>query len=131
MGWMVLGSNPGTDKRFFLFSKHADWHWGPPSLLFSWYWDSFLGVKQLGNKNDHSPQSSTKVKKEWSHISTPPSYLHGMDRDNCTFILPYGCVPCSLHCCALLPGVQKRKEQMAEVLYFPLPKHFPSNFHAN
>jgi len=49
MGWMVLGSNPGRDKRFFLFSKHADWHWGPPSLLLSWYWDSFLGVMQLGN----------------------------------------------------------------------------------
>ena len=37
----------------------------------------------------------------------------------------------TVHYCALLPGVQIRKEQMAEVLHFSLLKHFPSNFHAN
>jgi len=119
MGWTMLGSNPSRDNRFIVFSKHADWHWGPPSLLFSWYWDSFLGVKQLGNEVDHLPQSSTEVKKERSHISTPPVYLHGMDRDNFTFILPCGCVPCSLHHCALLPGVHIRKDQMAKYYIFP------------
>jgi hypothetical protein len=112
---MVLGSNPGMDKRFFSFSKHADWQCSPPSLLFSRKWGSFPEVKQLGNEVDHSPQSSTKVKKEWSHISTPPTYLHGMGRDSFTFILPHGCVLCSLQYRVLLPVVHIKKEQMAEV----------------
>jgi hypothetical protein len=88
MGWMVLDSNAGRDKRVFLFSKHADWQWSPPSLLFSWYWGSFPGVKQLENEVDHSPQCSTKVKKEWSYISTPP-LLTFMVRTGTTLLLFY------------------------------------------
>jgi len=99
--------------RFFLLSKHADWHCGPPSLRSKGTGGSHPEVKWPKSETDHLPQSSTKVKKEWSHISAPPTYLHGMDRDNFTFILPYGCVPCSLHYCALLPGVQIKKELKA------------------
>jgi len=35
---------------------------------------------------DHSPPPSAKVKNEWSCTSTPPTCLHGMDRDNFMFM---------------------------------------------
>jgi hypothetical protein len=34
----------------------------PPSLLYTWYWVSFLGVKHPGHGVDHPPPSSPKVK---------------------------------------------------------------------
>jgi len=34
--------------------------------------ESFLGVKQLGCKHDHSPPSSAEVKNVWSYTATPP-----------------------------------------------------------
>jgi len=36
---------------------------------------------------DHSPASRDKVTNEWSHISTPTIFLHGMSRDNFTYYL--------------------------------------------
>jgi len=60
-----------------------------------------------------------RLRKSGATSLLTPAYLHGMDTDNFTFILPYGCVPCSLHYCALLPGVQIRKELKAEYYIFP------------
>jgi len=45
--WILLGIG------FFCCPKHPDWPWGPPSFLFSGYWDSVLGVKQPGHKVRH------------------------------------------------------------------------------
>jgi len=44
-------------------------------------------VKQFKHEVNHSPPSRAKVKNEWSHTSTPPICLHGVEKDNfmCTF----------------------------------------------
>ena len=31
-------------------------------------------------------ETSTEVKKEWSYVSAPPTFLHGMDKDILTFL---------------------------------------------
>jgi hypothetical protein len=36
----------------------------------------------MGNDVDRSITFSAEVKNEWSYTSTPPTYLHGADRDN-------------------------------------------------
>jgi hypothetical protein len=46
---------------------------------------SLPGVKRLGLEVNHSPSPSAKVKNEWSTTSTPPTCLHGVDRENFTF----------------------------------------------
>jgi len=46
-------------KRFLCSPKHADRLWNPDSLLFSEYWESFMGVKPRGCEN-------VEVKKELS-----------------------------------------------------------------
>jgi len=33
MGWMIRGLSPGRGWEFFTSPPHADWLWGPPSLL--------------------------------------------------------------------------------------------------
>jgi hypothetical protein len=43
-GWIVQGSNPGRDKRFFCSQKHPDRLWDPFSLIFNAYRRLFLGV---------------------------------------------------------------------------------------
>jgi hypothetical protein len=43
-----------------------------------------MGVKRPGHEVDHSQPYSAKVKYKWS--STALICLHGMDRDNFTFI---------------------------------------------
>jgi hypothetical protein len=72
---MVWGSYPDRGKRFFCSPKRPDRLWGPPSFLFSGYWDLFLGVKRSGRDN-HSPPSSANVRYEWSCTSTPPMCFH-------------------------------------------------------
>ena len=53
--------------------------WSPPSLLYNGY-RVFLSWKvRPGRAADHSPPSSTAVKKEYSYTSTPP-----MGRTACT-----------------------------------------------
>lgn len=42
-------------------------------------------AKRPGRKVDHSPPSSTKVKKQWSHTSTPAACLYAVNRDRLTF----------------------------------------------
>ena len=91
MLWMVQGSNPSTTTRFlFLLSpKPPGWLCGPPSLLFNGNQVLSRGgvVKQQGCEVDHSPPAIAVVKNEWSYTFTSPVCLHGMDRENFTFIL--------------------------------------------
>ena len=91
MPWMVQGSNPSRAKRFlFLFSPKSPYQLcGPPRLLFNGYRVLPRGgvVKQSGCEVNHSPPSSAVVKNEWSYTCTSPVYLHGMDRENFSFIL--------------------------------------------
>jgi hypothetical protein len=56
--------------------------WGPPSLLFSGYWVSFLEVK---HDVDLSPPTGTEVENEWSCTFRPPVCIHGVDRDSFKF----------------------------------------------
>ena len=43
--WAVQGSNPGKGQRYSGSFNHPDRLWGPHSLLFNGYRNSFLGVK--------------------------------------------------------------------------------------
>jgi len=43
-GWTVRGSNTGGGE---IFRTLPDRPWGPPSLLYNWYW-VFLGGKAAG-----------------------------------------------------------------------------------
>jgi len=71
---MELGLNLGG-MRFF--GIHPDQPWGPPTLLYSGYWVSFLGVKQSGHGSDLPPPGVPRLKKEvvvpllplWSFIA--------------------------------------------------------------
>jgi hypothetical protein len=54
---------------------------------------SFRKVKQPVRKADHSTPSTAEVKNEWNYIFIPPICLHGLYRDNFTFICTE-CVKC-------------------------------------
>jgi len=43
-GWMVQGSKPGRDKRFFCSQKHPDRLRDPPILIFNAYRHLFLRI---------------------------------------------------------------------------------------
>jgi hypothetical protein len=45
-----------------------------------------MGIKQWGHEADQSPPFSAKVKNAWHNTSFSPICLHGMQRDNFTFI---------------------------------------------
>jgi hypothetical protein len=45
------------------------------------------GVKRPQHEADHSPPSSAEIKNEWRYTSTPPVYLHDVDRNTFTFTL--------------------------------------------
>ena len=57
--WTIRGSNPGGSE---IFHTHPDRPWGPPSLVYQWYWVPFPGVKQPGLGFDHPYPSSAEVK---------------------------------------------------------------------
>jgi len=82
-GWMVRGSNPGRDKRFFSTPNRPHRSWGPPSGQ----WGSFSGVKRKGREVSHSAPCSAEVKNEWSFTSAFPKCLHDADRENFTVYL--------------------------------------------
>ena len=46
-----------------IFCSCAEWHWGPPSLIYSGYW-VFPSLKQLGCGIDHPPHLVAKLMKE-------------------------------------------------------------------
>jgi hypothetical protein len=54
------------------YKQWPDWLWAPPSLLYIDYRGAiFARVKWPGREAGHSP-TTTKVKKTWIFISTPP-----------------------------------------------------------
>jgi len=67
---------------FIPIQKLPDRLWGSSSLPRNGYRGSFLRIKQPGHEVDHSSPTSTKVNNAWSHTSTPPVHLHGVDSDN-------------------------------------------------
>jgi len=54
-------------------------------ILVIGYQRSLQEVKWPSREVDHSV---AEVKNEWSYTSAPSICLYGMDRDNCTFIVP-------------------------------------------
>ena len=57
-GWMVQGSNPGKDKRFFCFRKRPGRLWGPSRVLLNEQRGSFQREKQPGREINKSAPSS-------------------------------------------------------------------------
>jgi hypothetical protein len=64
-------SCPGRVKNF-LFPRHTDYLWGPPTSCPMGTEGSFLGGKAARREADHSPPASADVKKMWIYISTFP-----------------------------------------------------------
>ena len=73
--------------EIFLLSKSSDRLWGPFGFLANGTGGVFpLGVERLRRETDHSPPTSSEIKKQWSYTSTPTVSLYGVDRDTCSFI---------------------------------------------
>ena len=53
---------------------------------FKWATRFFPRAKQPVCEGDHSVTLNAKVKNEWSYTSNPLTYLHGLGRDNFTFV---------------------------------------------
>ena len=47
------------------------------------------GVMRSGHEFNHLPPTSREVKNVWSYISTPPIFLHSVDRKKITFTLTF------------------------------------------
>jgi hypothetical protein len=54
-------------SNIFSPPRRSDWFWEIPSLLYSGYWGY-----SPGQTADHSPPTSTEMKKTWNYTSTPP-----------------------------------------------------------
>ena len=85
MGWMIWGSVPTRSKTFFS-SNGPDHLWDSSSHVFTEYWGSLPQGLQLRCAVDHPPPHSAKVKNEWTHTSASFTCLHGMNRNNFTFM---------------------------------------------
>jgi hypothetical protein len=76
-----------ADARDLLISKRSTYrHWRQHSLIFNGCQGSFPGVKWPGRQADHSPPSSDEDRNWWSYTSDPSIRLHGVDRDEFTFL---------------------------------------------
>jgi len=82
---MVRGSDLGRSNRY-LFSKTFRPAVGPNLPPIKWVPGLFLGVQRPGRKINHSTLSGVDVRYGWSHASTPPLCLHGMDSEDFVFI---------------------------------------------
>ena len=60
---------------------------GPPTLLIYGYWGSFSSVKRSDREVKHSPLSNADVKDAWSYTTTPPIFLHRVDRETFTIYI--------------------------------------------
>ena len=87
--WMVWGSNPGGDNRFFSSPKRPNRLLDPPSLLFNGYHGSSPGVKHAVSQFNHSPPFSVEVKSEWSYTATPLIRLRAADNYNNVFFFNF------------------------------------------
>jgi hypothetical protein len=69
-------SSPGRVKNF-LFSTASRPVLGPTQPPIQWVQGALSPrVKRQGREADHSPPTSTEVKKMWIYTSTPPLRLH-------------------------------------------------------
>jgi hypothetical protein len=59
---------------------------GPTHLLLNGYRGTFLGVKRPGREFNHSPPSTAEVNNDCYYISAYPVCLHGVDKENFTFL---------------------------------------------
>jgi hypothetical protein len=80
-GWTIPSLSPGSGKRYFCSQNHADWLWGPPSLLFNGHRSFSPRLKRAGRDVYQSSTWSAEVKNEWSCTSPPPLCRHGVNRD--------------------------------------------------
>ena len=65
-----LVDDPGFEsqqRQIFLF-------WGPPTILFNWYLDPFLGLKRLGRAGNRSPPYSAEAREEEGYTSASHPY---------------------------------------------------------
>jgi hypothetical protein len=67
---------------------HLQKNWDCPKHLFSWHWDCFLVVKQLGSEADRLHPSCAEVKNLWGYSSTLPCF-HGVCGDNLASLCPF------------------------------------------
>jgi hypothetical protein len=82
-----------VDCVWYLCFKELDQMWGPPSLLFSGYTNSYSGVKRPERDVNDSRASSAEGKNEWSRISPYPMCLRGVNKEKVTFtLLFYLCI---------------------------------------
>ena len=86
MGWTVRGSNPTRDKGVFSAQRRPEQFWGHPASYLMGTGTLFW-VKQMGHEVNHLYPSGTEVKHEWNYTSTHLICLHGVYRDNFTFVL--------------------------------------------
>ena len=55
--WVVWSVNPGMGTWFFPSPKHPDRLWTPPTILFSGYCGSSMGLEQPGHEINRLPPS--------------------------------------------------------------------------
>jgi hypothetical protein len=77
-GDVVGGVAPGGGGGGGFFRAHANWPWGPPSLLYNGYLFSFPALKRPGRNVDHPPISSAEAKENvelllpfWGFMACP------------------------------------------------------------
>jgi hypothetical protein len=81
---MDSGLKSGRGKIYFNTSDRPGRSWGPSTILFNEYRNSYPGVKLQGREADHSSQSNPDDKNKRNYASTP-SMLRAVNTDR--FIL--------------------------------------------
>jgi len=71
--------------RIFLSQINPDMLWDPNNLLCSGYSASFPGANRQGREVYQSQPSASEIKNEWN-VTSPPTYLPSMDKDNSSFL---------------------------------------------
>jgi hypothetical protein len=87
--YWTRSSNPGRGKGFSCPPIFWDRLWGLHSLLFSAYRVSFKGAKGPGREFNHSSPYSAEVHNKWGYTSTPPIYLHVVEREKFNFTFSF------------------------------------------
>jgi hypothetical protein len=78
--------NPGRGKLFFSSPKTSRPALWPTQCLNQWVARVLPRGKASGREVNHSSPSSAEVKNKWIYTSSHSVYLHGVDRENFTFI---------------------------------------------